>query len=433
MCGEDGILRDEDGNIIGIKIAGIDDTIDIEEIFKGETTEGTTGGNTGGTEETPDTTAPTVTISLSSNTTTEGTAITATVTHTDTGSGVNILNCKYIYDTTSGTIGITDSRWDSANIFTSNPQTINLTASSAGTYYLHVLTVDNEGNKSEAVSEAVTVSLITYSITYNLNGGTQGDNAVTSYNIATSTFNLPTPTKSGYTFAGWYTSSDFSGTAETQIATGSTGNKVYYAKWESTSTIPTFTYTGEYEIVDDDDNKITASTGDWKIRFLTSGTLIFTELNGAANGIDVFCVGGGAGGCGAALYVENGTTSGGKGGSGGSNATTLAKRVNTTTEYSITIGAGGAGGRYTASTGYSGGTTSAFGTSASGGSGLSTDHTTYEFGESSVKTYGSAGSDKSNIWASENTGNGGGGAYPVAGGNTGASGGSGIVIIRNAR
>ena len=431
MCGEDGILRDEDGNIIGIKIAGIDDTIDIEEIFKGETTEGTTGGNTGGTEETPDTTAPTVTISLSSNTTTEGTAITATVTHTDTGSGVNILNCKYIYDTTSGTIGITDSRWDSANIFTSNPQTINLTASSAGTYYLHVLTVDNEGNKSEAVSEAVTVSLITYSITYNLNGGTQGDNAVTSYNIATSTFNLPTPTKSGYTFAGWYTSSDFSGTAETQIATGSTGNKVYYAKWESTSTIPTFTYTGEYEIVDDDDNKITASTGDWKIRFLTSGTLIFTELNGAANGIDVFCVGGGGGGAGAAYYDSY--SKNGWGGSGGKSTTTYGKGVNLSTEYIITIGSGGNGTNYATATTTSGGETYAFGTYAAGGSGNAVSNITYEFDKTSGKPYGKAGTRGGYASGAANTGNGGDGAVAVRGGQNGKAGGSGIVIIRNAR
>ena len=43
---------------------------------------------------------------------------------------------------------------------------------------------------------------------------------------------LPTPTRTGYTFEGWYASSDFSGTKVTQIAKGTTGNKTYYAKWK---------------------------------------------------------------------------------------------------------------------------------------------------------------------------------------------------------
>ena len=78
---------------------------------------------------------------------------------------------------------------------------------------------------------SVTFSPITYTITYNLNSGTQGSNAKTSYNITTSTFSLPTPTRTGYTFGGWYTTSGLTGTAVTQIAKGSTGNKTYYAKW----------------------------------------------------------------------------------------------------------------------------------------------------------------------------------------------------------
>jgi len=74
-------------------------------------------------------------------------------------------------------------------------------------------------------------SVISYSITYNLNSGTQASGAKTSYTIETATFSLPTPTRDGYTFNGWYEKSDFSGTALTQIAKGTTGNKTYYAKW----------------------------------------------------------------------------------------------------------------------------------------------------------------------------------------------------------
>ena len=69
-----------------------------------------------------------------------------------------------------------------------------------------------------------------YSITYNLDGGSISGQP-TSYNIETATFTLPTPTKEGYTFEGWYEASDFSGSAITQIDAGSTGNKTFYAKW----------------------------------------------------------------------------------------------------------------------------------------------------------------------------------------------------------
>ena len=71
-----------------------------------------------------------------------------------------------------------------------------------------------------------------YTITYSMNGGTNVSNPPTSYTIETATFNLPTnPTKTGYTFDGWYEKSDFSGSKATQIAKGATGNKIYYAKW----------------------------------------------------------------------------------------------------------------------------------------------------------------------------------------------------------
>ena len=70
-----------------------------------------------------------------------------------------------------------------------------------------------------------------YTITYELNGGS-GTMTPTTYNIETATFSLPTPTRSGYTFKGWYENASFTGTAVTQIAKGTTGNKTFYAKWE---------------------------------------------------------------------------------------------------------------------------------------------------------------------------------------------------------
>lgn len=76
-------------------------------------------------------------------------------------------------------------------------------------------------------------SLVEYSITYETNGGTLSDDSINSYTIESSTVTLPTVTKNGYDFKGWYTSSDFSGSAVSQIEKGSYGNKKLYAKYEA--------------------------------------------------------------------------------------------------------------------------------------------------------------------------------------------------------
>ena len=187
---------------------------------------------------------------------------------------------------------------------------------------------------------------------------------------------------------------------------GSKGNWVnldayryYGGKWvqfSSESVIPEFTYTGDYEIVNDADETITVSPDNWKIRFLTSGTLTFQALNGAENGIDVFLVGGGGGG-----GAANGNAyHGGSGGGGGYVSTQKNVSITAGTSYSIVIGAGGSAA--SASNGGSGGETKAFGYSASGGSGGRTGN---------VNAGGSGGS-----------GGGGGSRYSTGG--TGGSNGS---------
>ena len=63
-----------------------------------------------------------------------------------------------------------------------------------------------------------------------------------------------------------------------------------------------FTYTGEYQIVPEGDS------GDWKVKFLTSGTFTATD----ALLIDVFAVGGGASG-GGGSEMTNAAPGGGSG------------------------------------------------------------------------------------------------------------------------
>ena len=71
---------------------------------------------------------------------------------------------------------------------------------------------------------------ISYAITYNLDSGTNSGSNPASYTIASDAITLADPSKSGYSFGGWYSDSSF-GTKITSIAAGSSGNKVLYAKW----------------------------------------------------------------------------------------------------------------------------------------------------------------------------------------------------------
>ena len=71
-----------------------------------------------------------------------------------------------------------------------------------------------------------------YSVTLDVNGGVI-NNSITEYVYGEGAA-LPSAsdmTKEGYTFGGWYTSSDFSGSIVTNIDATDRGNKTYYAKW----------------------------------------------------------------------------------------------------------------------------------------------------------------------------------------------------------
>lgn len=237
-----------------------------------------------------------------------------------------------------------------------------------------------------------------------------------------------------------------------------------YSVLISFNAIPEFTYTGDFEIVNDADAPITTSDGNWKIRFLTSGVLTFTALNGAADGIDLFLVGGGAGGSRA-------------GAGAGYTETCIAVNVLSGTQYEIVVGAGGNAGVGNGKNGGDGGSSSAFGRTADGGkapTSLSTytggnggsgggsgvagtsgynggtdggdgygsnggkgqGSTTREFAESDGKLYATGGKGAgtaqttASVSGKSNTGDGGSGA---GNGKTAGSGGSGIVIIRNHR
>ncbi len=70
-----------------------------------------------------------------------------------------------------------------------------------------------------------------YTITYNLDGGSNDVSNPANYTIESAEISLEDATKTGYTFGGWYDNSELTGSAITTIASGSTWNEAYYAKW----------------------------------------------------------------------------------------------------------------------------------------------------------------------------------------------------------
>ena len=289
-------------------------------------------------------------------------------------------------------------------------------------------------------------------------GNSQITNAIPGLKLGNNTFNTINPIRAYQYFNNTWNNID--------------GYLYTNNQWNTFNVIPIFTYTGNYEIVDDNNSPISASTKNWKIRFLTSGILSFSNLGNASEGIDVFLVGGGGG-----AKSWDSSYSGPSGGGGYTTTMLNYTSLNTVNSYEIIIGSGGTG-----STGYSAGSTngtqsSAFGAAAAGGKGLSAGQvyngaaggsggaslsykdnpviggtdgsiggasstswiggvgqgtTTREFGEVSGMLYASGGNTLNASVGTNgiaNTGNGGNGCHTGKGGN----GGTGIVVIRNSR
>lgn len=79
------------------------------------------------------------------------------------------------------------------------------------------------------------VGFTEYSITYNLNGGTNDNRNITSFTKIDVPIKLYDPTKENADFLGWYATSDFSGEKVTEITTVS--NVTLYARWDLKMTI----------------------------------------------------------------------------------------------------------------------------------------------------------------------------------------------------
>ena len=419
---------------------------------------------------------------------------TLTITSVGASEGTHLFNWLYI-GTASGTtftnykIKVTVTKVDTKKVNYNEPYgTLGDTPTRYGNTFAGWYTEEFSG--TQVTSETIMAkesdhniyahwTLNNYTLTIDPNGGTY--NSSTSNTTMTvqygKTQTIANPTRTGYVFNGWTVSGENSSMNGTTFTMGG-ANATIKANWASTK--PTYTYTGSSTLIDD-------GSGNWRIKFLTSGTLTFTNLGTASSGIDVFLVGGGGG---AGPH--------GGGGGGGYTATYKSITVATSQSYAIVVGAGGAGVKGDNVPG-DGGTSSAFSKSAAGGKaggrlvssayggaggsgggascaklgladtsgvvggsngsdGGSTSHwsggkgqrtTTREFGESSGTLYsgggggycgtggsgggGSAATVMNTNGVSGTTNTGGGGGAGKGSNISGGSGGSGIVVIRNHR
>ena len=345
------------------------------------------------------------------------------------------------------------------------------------------------GNTITIGSEETTIKAIytakKYTVTYNANGGTvSGTSKSVTYNAKYGT--LPTPKRAGYSFLGWYTAKTGGSKITETTIVKITSNQTIYAQWKETlityedlsknykcknssaGATPYIEYGGNCTLLND-------GSGNWRIKFTTSGTVKFNT----GMSIDIFLVGGGGGGS------DNG-------GGGGGYTKTYKSQVISTGSYAVNVGSGGGAGSnggasyfkdsttYVAQGGNSGsgsyggsggsggggvcGAGGSYGNSGNcnnycygdfkaGAAGTGQKTTTCEFGEGTTSSCtkgtdyaysggGTSGYDSFNPSAGggascnggscgsakANTGGGGGGYYNAA-----TSGGSGIVIIRNKR
>ena len=170
-----------------------------------------------------------------------GESVTATVTHVDSGIGVDVENSKWVLTESAEPIGISDGEVSKyTEKFTANPETVTLDSSNAGTYYLHVLTVDKAGNKTETISNAITISAIT---------GTVSKSGDVSWDAGQATLVLQI-TESQYTIVykinGEGEWQDYNGTSITGLKHGDTVTACLTNASETT-----FGPEAEFEIKDD--------------------------------------------------------------------------------------------------------------------------------------------------------------------------------------
>lgn len=157
-----------------------------------------------------------------------------TITETAISDNMGVTECSITYNLNGGSFDSMQIIPDSYNILSST-DTVLPTPTKAGynfggwytsPFYYYTEVTSIPAGSSQDYSLYAKWEIITYNITYELNGGTISESYATTYTVKDS-ITLPTPTKDGYDFIGW----DENATIFAEIPTGSTGNRQFTAAW----------------------------------------------------------------------------------------------------------------------------------------------------------------------------------------------------------
>ena len=159
-------------------------------------------------------TTPTTAYTVTFDSGTNGTCLTSSLTETSAGAGITLPSC-------TANPGYTFVGWSTNE----NPTSANAVPGTDGKYH-----------PSSNCTLYAYYTANKYSITYKDQGGADFSGTYGSSNPTTHTYGTATtlvdPSKVHYTFGGWFTSSDCSGDAVTELgATAYTDNITLYAKW----------------------------------------------------------------------------------------------------------------------------------------------------------------------------------------------------------
>ena len=115
------------------------------------------------------------------------------------------------------------------------------TASSGGARVTASTTVTNSSNHTLYAHWTKSTASKTYTITLNANSGKVSPSSIKVSANKTYLSSLPTPTRSGYTFSGWYTSR--TGGTKITSTTKATANRTIYAHWAKDTAPKTYLIT----------------------------------------------------------------------------------------------------------------------------------------------------------------------------------------------
>ena len=137
-----------------------------------------------------------------------------------------MANQDFVYDTQQAL---------TQNAFTRTGYTFNgwnTAADGSGTAYADKASVKNlTAELNGVVNLYAQWQVITYTLTYDLAGGTVATENPATFTVESETFTLTNPTKKGYTFAGWTGTGLATATTTVTIAKGSIDNRSYTATW----------------------------------------------------------------------------------------------------------------------------------------------------------------------------------------------------------